>query len=39
MYCVSVVCRLSPGQLVGLATDAASGLSYMEAMGYVHRYT
>ena len=31
------LCRLSPGQLVALATDVAEGLSYMEARGYVHK--
>ena len=31
-------CRLSPGQLVALATDVADGLSYMEASGYLHKY-
>ena len=33
----TVVCRLSPAQLVAMATDVASGLSYMESMSYVHK--
>lgn len=28
--------RLSDGQLVAMATDAASGLAYLERVGYIH---
>ena len=30
-------CRLSSAQLVAMATDVSSGLSYMELKGYVHQ--
>ena len=29
--------RLTEGQLVAMATDAASGLAYLERVGYVHK--
>ena len=29
--------RLTEGQLVAMSTDAASGLAYLERVGYVHK--